>query len=266
MMRLKDKVAIVTGGGHGIGRAITAAFAAEGAAVMVAGRDITRLEQTVRELGAAGGRVKAVRADVAREADAKMLADATAAAFGRIDILVNNAAVTGPVAPVSEMDFPGWNETLAINLTGTMLCAREALRYMIPRKSGVIINMSSEGGRGCDGRAGYPNRAAYCSSKIAIIGLTETMAVEVGQHAIRVNAISPAGVMGEHIKDIMSHRAATMGITMEELIGRHVSNYSLGRMAEESEIAAIAVFLASDESSAITGQTIVANCGHHIVH
>ncbi len=266
MTRLNDKVAIVTGGGHGIGRAIAAAYASEGASVVISGRDVARLAQTAGELAGTGARVKAVKADISVEADARKLADEAVAAFGRIDILVNNAAVTGPVLPVSQMDIAAWTETLATNVTGTMLCAREALRYMIPQKSGVIINMSSEGGRGADGRAGYPNRSAYCSSKIAIIGLTETLAVEVGQYGIRVNAISPAGVMGERIRTLMTNRAAGMGITMEELVSRHVSNYSLGRMAEESEIAAVAVFLASNESSAITGQTIVANCGQHIVH
>jgi NAD(P)-dependent dehydrogenase (short-subunit alcohol dehydrogenase family) len=253
MTRLNGKVAIVTGGGHGIGRAIAAAYASEGASVVISGRDVARLAQTTGELAATGARVKAVKADISVEADARKLADEA-------------VAVTGPVLPVSQMDLPAWTETLMTNVTGTMLCAREALRYMIPQKSGVIINMSSEGGRGADGRAGYPNRSAYCSSKIAIIGLTETLAVEVGQYGIRVNAISPAGVMGERIRTIMTNRAAGMGITVEELISRHVSNYSLGRMAEESEIAAVAVFLASSESSAITGQTIVANCGQHIVH
>jgi NAD(P)-dependent dehydrogenase (short-subunit alcohol dehydrogenase family) len=265
-MRLKDKVAIVTGGGYGIGRAITAAFVSEGAVVVAAGRNLSRLEQAAREIGSSGGRVLAVRADVSDEDQVRKLVATTVAEFGRIDILVNNGGITGPNTTVFDMDLDTWNETLAVNLTGAMLCSREVLHHMVPQRSGVIINMTSEGGRGCDGRAGRPNRGAYNCSKIAMIGLMETMAVEVGQHGIRVNAISPAAVSGERIEGIMKGKADAMGIPVSEVIARHLSNYSLGRMAEEREIASVAVFLASDESSAITGQVIVANCGHHAVH
>lgn len=264
-MRLKDKVAIVTGGGHGIGRAITAAFVSEGASVVAAGRDFSRVQKTAQELASGHGRVLPVKADVSVEGDVRMLISACIAEFGQVDVLVNNSGITGPIVPVIDMDLNAWNETLGVNVTGAMLCAREALRHMVPRENGVIINITSEGGRGGDGRSGFPNRSAYCCSKIAMIGLTETMAVEVGPYNIRVNAISPAGVIGERIRRIMEGKAEAMGITLEEMISRNVSNYSLGRMAEESEIASVAVFLASDESSAITGQTIAANCGHHIV-
>lgn len=266
MMRLRDRIAVVTGGGSGIGRAITAAFVAEGAAVAAAGRNLSRLEQAAREIGTSGGRVLAVKADISDEDDVRKLVAATIAEFGRIDILVNNGGIMGPSTTIYETDLDKWNETLAINLTGAMLCSREVLRHMIPQRSGVIINMTSEGGRGCDGRAGRPNRGAYNCSKIAMIGLMETLATEVGQYGIRVNAISPAAVAGERIERIMRGKADAMGIPVSEVIAKHLANYSLGRMAEEREIASVAVFLASDESSAITGQIIVTNCGHHAVH
>jgi NAD(P)-dependent dehydrogenase (short-subunit alcohol dehydrogenase family) len=265
-MRLKDKVAIVTGGGNGIGREIARTFALEGASVVVVGRTLAQLEQTVAEIRSRNGEALAIQADVADESQVERMVASTLEQYGHIDVLVNNSAITGPTANVVDMRLDAWNEVLAINLTGAMLCSREVLKQMIPRKSGAIIMMTSEGGRGGDGRAGYPRRSPYCCSKIAMIGLAETMAVEVGEYGIRVNAISPAGVRGERISRLMAERARSMGISPEELIARHVSNYSLGRMAEESEIASVALFLASSESSAITGQTIVANCGQHIVH
>ena len=266
MTRLKDKVAIVTGGGNGIGREIARAYAAEGASVVVVGRTLAQLERTVAEIRSRNGEAKAIQADVASEGQVEQMVADTLERYGQIDILVNNGAITGPTANVVDMRLDAWSETLAINLTGAMLCSREVLKQMIPRRSGTIIMMTSEGGRGGDGRAGYPKRSPYCCSKIALIGLAETMAVEVGEYGIRVNAISPAGVRGDRINRLMAERARTMGISPDELLARHVSNYSLGRMAEESEIAAVALFLASSDSSAITGQTIVVNCGQHIVH
>ena len=265
-MRLKDKVAIVSGGGKGIGRAIAAAFASEGAAVVVAARSLPQLEETAAEIRSGNGVVLPVQTDVASEEQVRGMVARTIEAFGRVDILVNNSGITGPVSTVADMDLDAWNETMAVNLTGAMLCSREVLKYMVPQKSGTIICIGSEGGRGGDGRAGFPRRAAYCCSKMGIIGLTETMAIELGEFGIRVNAISPAGVAGDRITNLMKNRAAAMGITTDELMARHVSNYSLGRMAKESEIASVALFLASDDSSCITGQVIVANCGQHIVH
>jgi NAD(P)-dependent dehydrogenase (short-subunit alcohol dehydrogenase family) len=266
-MRLKDKVAIITGGGRGIGRAIAEAFAAEGASVAVAARNISSLEETVERIRATGGQALEIGTDVSKETDIKRMVAETLDAFGRIDVLVNNSGITGPTSTVADMKLDEWNETLAVNLTGAMLCSREVLAHMIPRKSGVVVNITSEGGRGCDGRAGFPRRAAYCCSKIGMIGLTETTAVEVGEYGIRVNAISPAGVKGERIMNIFRGRAQTLGISAEDLIDQvTVANYSLRRMAEEAEVASAALFLASEESSAITGQVIVVNCGHHILH
>lgn len=266
-MRLKDKVAIVTGGGKGIGKAIALAFAAEGAAVVISGRSVPQLEETVEEIRSRNGRVTAIPTDVSDEAQVKAMVERTIAEYGKVDILVNNSGITGPTAPVVEMDLAAWNETLAINLTGAMLCSREVLRHMIPQKSGVIIMITSDGGRGCDGKSGFPKRSPYTCSKIGMIGLTETMSVEVGEYGIRVNAVSPSGVMGDRIRGIFTGRAQAQGTSCQELIDKvAASNYSLRRFAEEKEIASATLFLASDEASAITGQTLVVNCGHHVVH
>jgi NAD(P)-dependent dehydrogenase (short-subunit alcohol dehydrogenase family) len=136
---------------------------------------------------------------------------------------------------------------------------------MIQRKRGTIINISSEGGRGGDGRSGRPLRSAYGCSKMGLIGLTEAMAIEVGEYGIRVNAISPGAVSGERVNVLLKRSAQAMGISMDELESKIVMNYSLGRITEESEVASVAVFLASNEASAMTGQVIAVNCGHHIL-
>jgi NAD(P)-dependent dehydrogenase (short-subunit alcohol dehydrogenase family) len=265
MGRLKDKVAIVTGGGRGIGKAIALAFAAEGAKVVVAARTLPKLEETVREIKALGGEALALQTDVTKEAEVEVMVEAAVKIFGKIDILVNNSGIGGPTARVSDMNLDAWNEVIALDLTGSMLCCKHVLKYMMPQKSGNIINIGAEGGRSGDGRSGYPMRTPYCCAKMGVIGLTESLSIEVGEYNIRVNAVSPAAVRGERIISVMQGRAAALGVPFEDIEAKIVHNYSLGRMAEESEVAAVAVFLASDESRIITGQTVAANCGAHIV-
>ena len=265
MMRLKNKVAIITGGGKGIGRTISIVFASEGAAVVMAARSLSHLEQTAEEIRSRNGKALAIQTDVANEEQVQQMVAKTLRELGQIDILVNNSGIIGPVVSVVDMKLEAWNETLAINLTGTMLCSREVLRHMSPKRRGTIINIGSEGGRGGDGRAGRLMRSAYDCSKMGIIGLTETMAVEVGEYGIRVNAISPAAISGERGDIILKRKAEAMGISQGDLESKIVANYSLGRIVEESEVASVAVFLASNEASAITGQVIAVNCGHHII-
>lgn len=260
-MRLKDKVAIVTGGGIGIGEAISYAFASEGAALVIAARTLSRLENVAEDIKSRGGMVKVVQTDVSNEKQVQHMVAETLKEYGQIDILVNNSGITGPTANVVDMKLDEWNEVLAINITGAMLCAREVLKTMMVRKTGNIINIGSEGGR-----SGYPMRSPYCVSKMGIIGLTETLAIEVGEYNIRVNCISPAAVRGERITNRLNARAKAMNISYDEAMTRLTSNYSLKRITETSEVAAAAAFLASDEASAITGHTLVVNCGMHIVH
>jgi NAD(P)-dependent dehydrogenase (short-subunit alcohol dehydrogenase family) len=265
MGRLEDKVAIITGGGQGIGKAIALAFAAEGAKVVVAARTLPKLEETVVEIRAKGREAIAIQADVTKEAEVEAMVAETVRAFGRIDILVNNSGIGGPTARVSDMNLDAWNEVIALDLTGSMLCCKHVLKYMMPQKSGNIINIGAEGGRTGDGRSGYPMRTPYCCAKMGVVGLTESLSIEVGEYNIRVNAVSPAAVKGERIICVMQGRAAALGVPFEDIEAKIVHNYSLGRMAEESEVAAVALFLASDESRIITGQTVAANCGAHIV-
>jgi len=263
-MRLDGKVAVVTGGGRGIGKAIAVAFAAEGASVVVASRNMENLKKTVTEIESKGGKALAIQTDVTIEEQVERMVRQAVDAFGKIDILVNNSGIGGVTCPVVDLKLEDWLEVINVDLTGSMLCTKHALKYMIPQGSGVIINIAAEGGRAGDGRAGYPMRSPYCCAKMGLIGLTETVAVEVGKYGIRVNAISPAAVRGERLENVVKARAQAMGVPYEELMAKIAENYSLGRIVEEREVAAVAVFLASDEASAITGQTIPVHCGHHV--
>jgi NAD(P)-dependent dehydrogenase (short-subunit alcohol dehydrogenase family) len=264
-MRLKDRVAIVTGGGQGIGKAIALAFAMEGAKVVVAARTLPKLEDTLKHIKGKGGEALAIQTNVTKENEVEHLMAEAIRAYGKIDILVNNSGIGGPTANVVDMNLEAWNEVISLDLTGSMLCCKHALKHMIPRRSGNIINIGAEGGRSGDGRSGYPMRTPYCCAKMGVIGLTESLSIEVGQHNIRVNAVSPAAVKGERIISVVQGRAVATGVPFEDLMAKITQNYSLGRMPEEAEVAAVAVFLASDESSIITGQTIAAHCGAHII-
>jgi NAD(P)-dependent dehydrogenase (short-subunit alcohol dehydrogenase family) len=259
-MRLKDRVAIVTGGGKGIGKAISLALASEGAIVAVAARTASKLDETVEEIESGGGKAKAIQTDVSDEKQVQQLVAEVINGYGRVDILVNNSGIGGPTVNVVDLKLQEWNEVLAINLTGAMLCAREVLKYMIPRRKGSIINVGSDAGR-----FGYPMRSPYCVSKWGIIGLTETLAIEVGQYDIRVNCISPAAVRGDRLINVVTGRSNATGVPFEDLMGKITANYALQRPTEEAEVAAAAVFLASHESSGITGHTLVVNCGHYMV-
>jgi NAD(P)-dependent dehydrogenase (short-subunit alcohol dehydrogenase family) len=263
-MRLEGKVALVTGGGKGIGRAIALVFAGEGASVAIGGRTVKDLEKTCAAIEEAGGKAFFLQTDVSVEAQAGLLVAETVRHFGKIDILVNNTGIAGPTARVADMDLGQWNETIATNLTGSMLCAREALKYMVPQKGGAIINIVSEAGRAGDGRAGYPLRSAYCVTKMGQIGLTETLAVELGEYNIRVNAVSPGPIRGERILNVVRKRAEATGRSIEEIMTELAANNSLKRLATEEETAAVALFLASDEASGVTGQTVPVSCGQHI--
>ncbi len=261
-MKLKDRVAIVTGGGTGIGKAISLAFADEGAAVVVAARNVTRLEEAANQIRSKGGKAKAIQTDISDHEQVKRMVAETVKEFGKLDILINNAAAYSyNNADVPDMNLENWYDTLDVNVSGTMLCAREAMKAMIPGKSGVIVNVSSVAGI-----SGHPTESPYCVSKWAIIGFTEVLAIEAGKHNIRVNTISPGATRTEEFEEMITALAHRRGMPAEDMWRKLNASNSLNRIAEPEEIARAVVFLASDDSSAMTGHNMIVSCGFHLIH
>jgi len=243
-MLLKGKTAIVTGGGRGIGHAIARKLASEGAAVVVASRSSKEIESVAAEIQQAGGRAKAVAADVSKPAECEKIVRAAREAFGGIDILVNNAGILGPVAPVEGTTLEQWTETIAINLTSAFLMSRLVVPEMYTRKSGVILNITSVAAK-----AAYPMNSAYAASKAGLLGLTRTLAAEGARKGVRVNAIGPGPVNDTNMwKDLAGQLGPMSGHVVEGILQ--------GRLQTTEEIAAAALFLVSDQASVITGQTL----------
>jgi NAD(P)-dependent dehydrogenase (short-subunit alcohol dehydrogenase family) len=192
---LQDKIALVTGSGRGIGRSIGKTLANEGAQVIVCSRTAAEIEQVVREITKKDGRAIAFPADVANEEAVVAMFESVINRFGKIDILVNNAGI-GRFGSVADFEVRQFDELMAVNLRGTFLCCRQALKLMIPQKSGYIINISS-----VVGIKGYPNQAAYPASKHGIMGFTKSLAAETQKHNIRVSAILPGGVDTELFRE-----------------------------------------------------------------
>jgi NAD(P)-dependent dehydrogenase (short-subunit alcohol dehydrogenase family) len=258
-MKLEGKVAIVTGGGGGIGRAIALRFTREGAAVVVAGPTDEKIRSVEKEILDSRGRALAVLTDVADEAGVERMVAATLSAFSQIDILVNNAGIAGPTALVPNVSLEEWNRTFAVNLTGAFLCAKHVLPHLIERRSGCIINITS-----IAGLQAYAYRSPYCASKWGMIGLTQTLAQEGGQYGVTANAIAPGPVRGPRIERVIRHRAEEMKLPYEEVVRQYVEPTALKRMVEEEDIAAMAVFLASEEGQNMTGETLNISAGYRL--
>ncbi|HKV42437.1 MAG TPA: SDR family oxidoreductase, partial [Blastocatellia bacterium] len=190
------------------------------------------------------------------EPGVERLVAAASAAFGPADILVNNAGIIGPTGPLFQLDINEWERTLAINLTGAFLCAKHALPAMMEKRWGRVINIASVGGL-----MGYALRSAYAASKWGMIGLTKTLALEVGRHNITVNAIAPGPVGGPRMDEVIKRRAAETGRTLDETRHEYVGRIALGRMVSEIDIAAMALFLASEEAKNISGETLTVSGG-----
>jgi NAD(P)-dependent dehydrogenase (short-subunit alcohol dehydrogenase family) len=258
-MKMEGKVAIVTGGGGGIGRVIALRFTREGASAVLAGPTEEKIKSVEKEIAKEGGRAISVHADVSEEADVRRIVESTLSTFSRIDILVNNAGVAGPTALVQNIKREDWDRTFAINLTGAFLCAKHVLPHLIEQRSGCIINITS-----IAGLQAYAYRSPYCASKWAMIGLTQTLAQEGGPHGITVNAIAPGPVKGPRIESVIRNRAAEMKLPYDEVVKQYVEPTALKRMVEEEDIAAMAVFLASEEGSNITGETLNISAGYRL--
>jgi meso-butanediol dehydrogenase/(S,S)-butanediol dehydrogenase/diacetyl reductase len=248
--RFQDRVALVTGGGSGIGRATALAFAREGAAVAVNDAVADRAHAVVAEIQKTGARAVAVPGDVSSEEDCRRIVREAEAALGPLDILVNNAGV-GTSGTVLSTDVAAWDHLVEVNLRGTFLMSRAALEVMVPRKQGVILNAGS-----IAGLRALPDRAAYIATKFGIVGLTKAMALDHVKDGIRVNTVCPGTThtpwIDERLAEAPDPEAAKASL---------VARQPMGRMGTPEEMAAAYLVLASDESSFTTGTALVVDGG-----
>jgi NAD(P)-dependent dehydrogenase (short-subunit alcohol dehydrogenase family) len=248
MPRLQDRVALVTGGGRGIGRAIALAFAREGARVAVTARTTAELDEVVGGIRSLGSQGLAIPADLARRDAPTGILQAVTAAFGPVEILVNNAGIGSSAnpKPLIEFDDDFWDLSLAVNLTAPYLLCKAVLPAMLARRRGRIINIAS-----VNSRLPSVHAAAYVASKHGLLGLTRALALEVAKDGITVNAICPGPVHTLMNDRRVAHDARRRGVSFEE---QAASMTLLGRRLEPEEIAPVAVYFASDEAAAVTGQ------------
>ncbi|MBQ16511.1 MAG: hypothetical protein CMJ65_05250 [Planctomycetaceae bacterium] len=258
-MSLQGQVAVVTGGGRGIGLACVRALARDGASVIIATPEDDERLAAVEELQSRGVDVLGTDTDVTCEEQVASMVAQASDRFGRIDILVNNAGIIGPTSPVQEIQRRDWDQVMAVNVTGSYLCCREVLPGMITRQSGRIINIASTAGK-----IGFPLRSPYAASKWAVIGLTKTLAAEVGRQGILVNAVCPGPIAGPRMDAIIAARAEKTGTPAEDVRATLEESTLLGRLIPPEHIAEMVTFLASDRATSITGQTLDVTAGHRV--
>ncbi len=249
-MKLQDRVAVITGAASsiGMGRAMALAFATEGADVVVCDIDHDGVKERALEIEALGRKSIALKTDVSKSEDVSQLIQTTVDTFGKIDILINNAGVREePPTPIHEMSEEQWDTILNVNLKGVFLGIKYAVPHMISQKKGKIISIAS-----IFGQVAFPNYPAYCAAKGGIVNLTRELAMELAPHKINVNAIGP-GVIETALSKTTIEDPAVMAMIMP--------NIPFGRVGTPEDIAALAVFLASDESDFINGQTIFSDGG-----
>jgi NAD(P)-dependent dehydrogenase (short-subunit alcohol dehydrogenase family) len=251
-MLLADKVAIITGGGRGIGRAIARRFAREGSTVVVTARTQSQVDAVAAELQAAGNKAAAVVADVSQESGCQAIVQAARKQFGRVDILVNNAAIMGPLKAVEEMSPKEWDDVIAVNLRGPFLLSRLVLPEMYQRGSGAIVNISSVAAK-----AAFQWNSPYAASKAGLVGLTRTLAAESARKGVRVNAICPGPVPETEMSQSLGKALADrLHADPDELFKGFLERSLQGKPQTADDVADAALFLASSHAAAITGQTL----------
>ena len=253
MNQLTDRIALVTGGAQGLGAAICLRLAREGCDVMVADLNGDQAEQTAQAIAQeTGRRVLAVKVNVADEEQVRALVDATVHTFGRLDILVANAGIVRS-GPVDELSLRDWQLVIDVNLTGFFLCAKYAAAVMKQQRRGVIIQINSK-----SGKKGSFKNSAYAASKFGGIGLTQSIALELAEFGVRVNAICPGNLLDSPlwVNELYGQYARRLGISEAEVRQKYVDQVPMKRGCTFDDVANVMVFLASDQSSYMTGQAI----------
>ena len=256
MSLLTGRVAIVTGASKGIGRVMSARFAREGAKVVCAARSDALVNETVAMIRSAGGDAVAIVGDASVEDGARAIVDAGVKAFGRVDVLVNNAGDGGPTKPIQDYTTDDWFYTVNSCLTSAYLCSRFAVPAMIAAGRGSIVNIASMAGR-----RGLMYRVGYCAAKAGQIGMTYGLALELGRHDITVNAIAPGAVAGDRIDRVIQGQADVRGVDVGKMRTSFVERSPLRRMSTAEDIASLAAFLCSDHARNISGQCIPVTAG-----
>jgi NAD(P)-dependent dehydrogenase (short-subunit alcohol dehydrogenase family) len=243
---------LITAGASGLGLEMARVFVAEGADVFICDVDKQALEAARKELP----KIHIAVADVSDETSVADLFAQVEKALGGLDVLINNAGIAGPTGYVETLTREDWDRTLAVNITGQFLCARLASPLLKRSGAGVMINLSSAAGH-----LGFAGRSAYSASKWAVVGFTKTLAIELGAHGIRVNAILPGAVEGPRIRAVIDAKARTLGRPVAEVAAQYESQAALGRMVSARDIANMALFTASPAAGSVSGQALVVD-GH----
>lgn len=251
-----ERVAVVTGASQGIGRTISVAFGREGGTVVLAARNRGGLEETAALVEDAGGSAVVHETDVSDEDSVDGLASMVSERFGAADVLVNNSGIAGPSGRLWEQDLAGWRETFAVNVEGVFLVTRALLPPMLERGRGSVVIIGS-----ISGKRPLFGRSPYTTSKMALVGLTRTLALEAGEHGIRVNLVSPGFVAGPRIDWVIDAQADARGVAPSVVRAEFEDEAALHRLTEAEDVADATVFLASDAARGITGADINVNSG-----
>ena len=250
MALLENKVAFVSGGGSGIGRAVAEAYAREGAKVVVADINVEHGEETVKMIKEKGGEAFFIKGDSSSAADNRHMVEVTVSKYGRLDIACNNAGMGGPAKPTGEYEPEAWDKVIALNLSGVFYACRYQLEQMEKNGGGSIVNIAS-----IHGQVAAPNSVAYTASKHGVVGLTKNIAVEYAQKNIRCNAVGPGYIETALLKDNLN----------KDMMQAVASKSAMNRLGTAEEVAELVVFLNSDKSSFTTGSYIIADGGYTAV-